>query len=182
MQSILIRPALLQDAPEIAAVHIAAWRSAYKGIVPQAYLNVLSYEDRKNMWTDILCRSNTASMRFVAVDEHNSVIGFVAAGKPHDTELDFDAELYAIYLLPEYKGKGVGKQLMLHIVQWLVQNNFHSLYAWVLEDNPSKSFYEKLHARLLDVKKPVEFDGRQLKLIEVVYVWKNLNELLMNLK
>jgi hypothetical protein len=34
-----IRPARMQDAPEIAVVHVRSWQDAYRGLLPQAYLD-----------------------------------------------------------------------------------------------------------------------------------------------
>jgi hypothetical protein len=49
-----IRPAALEDSAHIAEVHLAAWRSAYAGIVSRAYLDSLSLEKRKDRWEEIL--------------------------------------------------------------------------------------------------------------------------------
>jgi GNAT superfamily N-acetyltransferase len=48
--------------------------------------------------------------------------------------------MYAIYILKEYQRKGIGKQL----IQGLIKESMSSFLVWVLADNPSRRFYEKL--------------------------------------
>ena len=39
MENIIIRKAHLEDAAEIANVHINAWREAYQGLISQSFLD-----------------------------------------------------------------------------------------------------------------------------------------------
>jgi hypothetical protein len=45
-----VRRARLQDAAAIARVHVDAWRSTYRGIVPDEHLDGMSYERSKRNW------------------------------------------------------------------------------------------------------------------------------------
>lgn len=45
-----IRKARLKDAEGIARVHVDSWRTTYRGIIPDDYLNGLSYEQRTELW------------------------------------------------------------------------------------------------------------------------------------
>lgn len=47
------REANIGDAPGIAKVHVDSWRSTYKGIIPQSFLDGLSYEQRTKLWEKI---------------------------------------------------------------------------------------------------------------------------------
>lgn len=46
----IIRRAIISDAPGIAKVHVDSWRTTYKGIIPQSFLDGLSYEQRTKLW------------------------------------------------------------------------------------------------------------------------------------
>ena len=46
----IIRKAILTDAPMIAKVHVDSWRTTYKDIIPKAFLDKLSYEQRTGLW------------------------------------------------------------------------------------------------------------------------------------
>jgi GNAT superfamily N-acetyltransferase len=176
LKLIHIRKATAQDASSLAKTHVESWRSAYKGVIPQSYLDRLSYKEREAMWTDILSQQNNTSIQLVAVDEDNTIIGFVAGGEAREAEFGYDSELYALYLLPEYQGQGIGKKLLRYLTEWLIQNGYHKLYLWVLEKNKTRYFYEKLGAKKLEYSRTESFDDQQF--IEIVYGWNNLNELL----
>ncbi|MHC0551926.1 hypothetical protein [Salinicoccus sp. CNSTN-B1] len=45
-----IRKAHLKDAEGVARVHVDSWRTTYGGIIPDDYLNGLSYEQRTELW------------------------------------------------------------------------------------------------------------------------------------
>jgi hypothetical protein len=45
-----IRPARMQDVPEIAVVHVRSWQAAYRGLLPQAYLDGLDPAQRIGQW------------------------------------------------------------------------------------------------------------------------------------
>jgi len=45
-----IRRANIEDADGIAKVHVDSWKTTYKGIIPNNFLNGLSYEDRTELW------------------------------------------------------------------------------------------------------------------------------------
>jgi len=42
----LLRPAEPRDALEVARVHIGTWQAAYRGLVPDEYLDSLKIEER----------------------------------------------------------------------------------------------------------------------------------------
>ncbi len=48
--SITIRNAHVQDAAQIAYVHINTWKTTYTGIVPEAYLEQMELKARTEMW------------------------------------------------------------------------------------------------------------------------------------
>jgi hypothetical protein len=50
----LIRAAQIEDAKQIAEVHVASWRAAYRGILPDSMLDNLSVEKRTELWQERL--------------------------------------------------------------------------------------------------------------------------------
>ena len=170
MSTISIRPARLEDASEIAHVHVESWRSTYAGILPDKYLASLDEALREQLWREWL-----GGETFVWVAEKDGhVVGFAHAGAIREDVEACDAQLYAIYLLKEAQGLGVGTALLRAIVAELTERNFRSLAVWVLERNRSRAFYEKSGAQLA-TSKVIEIGG--LKLLEVAYRWDKLGDL-----
>ncbi|MBB6283715.1 GNAT family N-acetyltransferase [Geobacillus subterraneus] len=167
----MIRKADLTDAPAIAAVHVESWKTTYRGIVPDAYLETLAVEEKQTLWEKGLSQSDHSV--FVA-EENGRVVGFVSGGRNRASDgpaAQYDGELYAVYLLKEAQGKGLGRQLVQALARDLAQNGIHSLVVWVLADNPSRGFYERLGGKKL-AEERVEIGGKALW--EWCYGWQDI--------
>jgi GNAT superfamily N-acetyltransferase len=136
MKNFRFRKANIQDSPGLAYVHVHSWRTTYKGIVSENYLQSLSIEEREQKWVQILSGTHHT---YVCELEDGKIIGFVSFGKERSGE--YDGELYAIYLLEEYQGKGIGKELLEIAATRLKKQGYNSMWIWVLKENPSKHFY-----------------------------------------
>lgn len=140
-----IRQATESDAEGIAFVHVKSWQTSYVGIVDQAFLNNISYDKRLASWKEIL--KSKKGLRLVALFD-GQVVGFVGAGllrsDPHlNLKEENIGEVYAIYLLEEHKGKGLGKALFQECRLWFAQQDIISFVTWVLTENlRAKQFYE----------------------------------------
>ncbi|WP_411333671.1 GNAT family N-acetyltransferase [Metabacillus indicus] len=135
---VLIRKAAREDAKQIAIVHVDSWRTTYKGIVADSFLNSLTYESKEKIW-----RSINPDTVFVAEDEEGKIVGFAGFGPSRSQEFGYDGELYAIYLLKEAQGAGVGKRLVRAAAEELMNLNYQTMMLWVMNANPSKGFYER---------------------------------------
>jgi ribosomal protein S18 acetylase RimI-like enzyme len=130
---VILRPATLADARSIADVHVLTWQAAYRGIVPNAYLESLSVESREAAWREMVTRK--APEIWVAQTE-GSVTGFVSFGPSRDSDrVPSTGELEAIYVLPAYWGTGVGVALWRVAQRRLTERHFTSVTLWVLKDN-----------------------------------------------
>src|SRR5690606_37668646 len=120
------------DEEGIARVHVDSWRTTYKGIVSESVLQNLSYEQRAENWR----RGIELNDLYVAEDESGSIVGFATGGKERTGNYEADGELYAIYLLDEVQGMGIGKELIQTIAGSLQEQGLTSMLVWVLEQNP----------------------------------------------
>jgi ribosomal protein S18 acetylase RimI-like enzyme len=161
-----IRNATVADAAEIARIHVEAWRSAYRDIIPKRYLADLSVENREKRWANALAES-TAGTR-VAVDENGVVVGWTDFGPSRDADGEGLGELYAIYLDPSHWGLGIGRGLLNDAVEKLRDRDYPAITLWVLEDNArTRRFYEKSGFNLDGKTKSVTIEGK--KLVEIRY-------------
>ncbi len=133
-ESFLIRRALESDAVGIATVHVRAWQAAYRGIVPDAYLDSLSVDARAKNWREILVRDGPAEV-WVAVLS-GDVAGWIAFGPLRDGPATAQSgELEAIYVSAQYWGAGLGRGLLLKARGRLAERGFTTVSLWVLLEN-----------------------------------------------
>jgi RimJ/RimL family protein N-acetyltransferase len=110
----LIRAAQIEDAKQIAEVHVASWRAAYRGILPDSMLDNLSVEKRTELWQERL--SGAAEATNLVLVHGDQIGGWVAVGPARDSDCDprQTRQVYGIYLRSEYWGQGHGKASPLY--------------------------------------------------------------------
>jgi ribosomal protein S18 acetylase RimI-like enzyme len=136
----LIRAARPADARAIATVHVATWRDAYAGLLPDEVLAGLDTGERAQRWNRNLAAP--AEGRFTLVfDAGGRVDGFVSGGPSRD---QFPGgEVYAIYVSPAHQGRGAGGRLLAAAARHLAEAQFMEASLWVLVGNrPARGFYE----------------------------------------
>ncbi|WP_312096403.1 GNAT family N-acetyltransferase [Niallia sp.] len=162
----IIRKAKDADAKEIAKVHVDSWRTTYKGIVPDSYLETLHYEKREEIWKTAIPKGNV----FVAENEEGKIVGFANGGKERSGQYPgYAGELYAVYLLEAYQGKGIGSTLVNKVTQYLKEMGLNSMIICALADNPACMFYETLGGKRIGTEE-IEIGGKEF--IEIVFGWK----------
>ena len=165
----LIRDAALGDAASIARVHVASWRAAYAGIVPQAHLDSLDETQFTERWQHWITSETSATFCVAEVDR--ALCGFASAGPIRKPISFYDAELYAIYLLPQMQRQGIGRRLFDYMADKLVAQKLHHLLLWSLRDNPSTGFYRRLGGEAV-AEDVCEIGGEILP--TVAFGWKDI--------
>lgn len=139
-----IRAAEVSDAGAIAAVHVASWQVAYRGLLPESVLIGLSVAGREQMWSTILGEPSPRSAVYVAA-RRGAVLGFASIGVSRDDDAGGDVgELNALYLQPGHWRQGIGSCLHAVAVAGLCGLGFSTATLWVLEGNDrALRFYEQ---------------------------------------
>jgi GNAT superfamily N-acetyltransferase len=137
-----VRKATVEDASGIAFVHVRSWQVAYRGHMPDEFLDGLDPEKRTSMWRD--WTQDPDKIILVAEDNEGNIVGFSALCSSRDPDANpKTAELVAIYLHPEKWKKGIGRALLTASLDQLRKRNFGQVTLWVLEGNQrARSFYE----------------------------------------
>ena len=144
VSAVAIRRAAEADTAAVAALHVRAWQWAYRGLLPDAYLDGLTEQiaRRENMWRRQLQGAQPDRPVWVA-ERGGEVIGFCNTSPARDGEAA-TAELQALYLDPEVVGTGVGAALMRHALADLRARGNRAVVLWVLDTNArARRFYEK---------------------------------------
>ena len=156
---VIIRTMHVEDIPQVQDVAKKSWNATYEGIIPfeiqEKFLKVAYNNDRMKQRLE-------RSFLFVAEIDSN-VVGFANFSPVYD---EGKAELGAIYLYPEYQGKGIGSALLQKGINEL--EGVEEIYINVERDNEiGKSFYD---AKGFQVLKEFDddFEGYILKTVRMV--------------
>jgi ribosomal protein S18 acetylase RimI-like enzyme len=167
-----IRLATLEDAAEIANVHINSWREAYKDLLPSSFLDdrPLMFKNRYELWKKIVI--NEDYITIVAESEAHGVVGFINGKNGRDENIADYAEIWSFYLLKKYHGQKIGFNLLQKFFELQRARGFKKAYLWVLENNPTISFYEKSGGHFNGLKKEDEIGGTKVN--ELCYIWNSI--------
>jgi ribosomal protein S18 acetylase RimI-like enzyme len=113
-------------------LHVRAWQAAYRGQMPDAYLDGLRPEERAAYWLGVLGRDDLQGTILVAVRD-GEVTGFAALGPAPDPA--GAGELYAINVDPDHWGVGAGRALLQAAQVELSRLGFAETVLWVLPAN-----------------------------------------------
>ena len=117
-----------------AYVHWRCWQETYPGFVSPEYLEKLTLqkcEETAFQWPD----------NILVAKEEGRVIGFVGYGSSRE-DPGGAGEIFALYTLPEFHGKGIGRRLMEAGLEQLKEYSLFRL--WVVKGNERAiRFYEK---------------------------------------
>ena len=134
-------------------VHWQTWREAYDNLLPAEYQETMTLE-RCRFFSQKYPENTLIAM------DGNKVVGFISYGNFRDEAIQA-GEIIALYVLKDYYGKGVSKQLM-HAA-FVALDQFSEIYLWVLKDNKRAiAFYQKMgftfdgQEKILELGKPVK--------------------------
>jgi ribosomal protein S18 acetylase RimI-like enzyme len=171
--SCVIRAARKVDLPAIAGIHMASWRDAYKGLVPEAALLRRSLADCLAGWRSGFAEH--AADITVAASQDGRIHGFCCAGPVIDAvrSAPFEFEIHGLHVAPSSRRNGIGASLLRQaLAQASAREGSSSAIVWTLADLAlSRRFYER------EGGKPVKsgvctLDG--IALPEIAYGWTNL--------
>lgn len=173
-----LRQATAADAFTISRIYAQSWKTAFRGQVPDGYLDALPEEH----WVPFFEKALTeGSLSAKLIFDGDTAIGAAAYG-PARTELpaggkmaakagDYSGfgEIVSLYLLPAYYRKGYGRELLESVRDALLEH-YEGVYLWVLRENArARAFYEKLGFVATEDACLCEIDGKTLTDIRYVY-------------
>ena len=134
-------------------VHWQTWREAYDNLLPAEYQETMTL-DRCRFFSQKYPENTLIAM------DGKKIVGFISYGNFRDEAIQA-GEIIALYVLKDYYGKGVSKQLM-HAA-FVALDQFSEIYLWVLKDNKRAiAFYQKMgftfdgQEQILKLGKPVK--------------------------
>lgn len=147
---------------------MATWRNAYRGLVPDAFLDSMSVPARADRWAE---RMQAVAGTIFVIEEGGRLSAFADFGPVRDRDKDAAAtcELYAIYILPECQGRGWGRALYERGLAWARGNGYWEISVLVLEANlPARGFYRRMGFAEDGMRIPIQISGHDLTEIRLV--------------
>lgn len=164
-----IRPLTADDDfRAVAQVYATSWKYAYQGLVPQRYLDKL----RPESWIGLLKADPQANWVALLDDQ---VIGTVYVSYARDEAREGFGEIVSLYLLPEFLGKGYGRQLWQAAVEHCHQQGLSGVCLWVLAGNERACrFYQRMGMQSSGRTKTEAIGGEMLPLTEYI-LWLDIS-------
>ena len=151
------------DMLAISKVYEESWKYAYKGIVPQDYLDSIS----EGQWASHIEQTDRKNLVMV---QDGIIIGTSGFSKSRMAEMNGFGEIISLYFLPEYMGKGYGRLLLQAVVSELKKMGLGKMFLWVLEENRNaRYFYEKCGFVQTERCLFSDIGGRKLKEVQYCY-------------
>jgi ribosomal protein S18 acetylase RimI-like enzyme len=141
MAGTAIRPTARGDAEAVERLRLAGWQTAYRGIIPDEYLDSLAVDvPRRRRHLETL----PEGFRNDVAIADGCVIGWVSAGPCRDPDRPGPqhGEIFACYVHPGWWRKGTGRLLVEHVLGVLAEDGRDDVTLWVLEANDrARRFY-----------------------------------------
>jgi ribosomal protein S18 acetylase RimI-like enzyme len=168
MTTVTYRPLAIDDAAELAAMHLQALRETYAAQMPESFFAAVDLTALADTWR--AAPSVGTDVTLALLD--TAIVGFVASGEGHGPALPQMGEVYDIYVLARAQRRGIGRRLMAHAAKALAARGLTAAGLWVVEDNaPARRFYEALQGRPFKTRVD-SMAGRTLR--GIAYGWEAL--------
>src|SRR5205807_3562697 len=126
----------------VGDVHVRTWRAAYRGAMPDDYLDNLSASERAAMWRAVVEQADRSPSRLLIIEDEGSILGFACFGPAgHDESV---GELYSMNIDPDWWRRGVGSVLLDEVVRGLAEAGHADAVLWTGESNiRAQVFYDR---------------------------------------
>ena len=175
MNTFKFRTATGGDAEAIAALHTTSWRDAYRGILPDSYLDGPIGDDRAALWKSRFSTLDSDRLFVVLAETPEKPVGFACVLL--DGDLQWGACLDNLHVLPPWRNRGVGRLLFGRAAQWIMATvPGWPIHLWVFEGNAgARRLYDALGGEVVEHHKKEVLKG--IEIPSLLYVWRDIEEL-----
>jgi len=164
-----IKPPKLEDSKDIARIITDCWKNNYRNILPEEFLNNLSYEDRENRIRSSILGTNEKFTSDIIVYKDDAVKGVAFYGKNICDLSENFGEVIVLYVDINEQRKGIGAKLINWVKNELKSKGFTDMVIWCLKDNlPSIEFYKAMGGTISQ-ERDFEIDGNLYKEVGIMY-------------
>lgn len=174
MTEIDLVPADSADADAIAALHAESWRTAYRGLIPDEFLDHAVFAERVQLWRARLGSGATDRQLVLKALVDGALAGFVCVLL--DAEPAYGPLLDNLHVRPALKGRGIGARLLHAAREWCAGRAPGSpMHLWVIEGNlDACRFYDRQGGTRTERRTNELTPG--IDVTAVRYVWEALGK------
>ena len=143
-----IRKMTKEDCEAVTHVITIAWNESYRGIVPDDFLDRMYLNEKERAENSRRGFDDNDSRQFVLEADHR-IAGYMNAGLTDDSEYKACGEIFAVYLLKEYKSHGFGREMIGTGIKELRKMGCDKMLIGCLAGNPANGFYEHIGGRII---------------------------------
>ena len=180
MDPYIFRQATANDAEAITSLHKESWLDAYRGVLPNSYLDGQIADERSNLWKSRFLSLRPGRYFVVLAESPKELVGFACILLDEDPR--WGACLDNLHVLPRWRSLGVGRQLFGRATRWVMSTEpGWAIHLWVFEANVgARRFYDALGGKVVAHHKKEILKGVEIP--SILYVWQDLQKLLNNLR
>lgn len=135
----ILRPADPDDAPALAALHVAVWRQTYGHLAPAEAVERLDEALRRRQWAAALADPDRATW---LVEAEGNLLGLVSTGAPGEGLFGARGEIKHLYVAASARRAGLGRRLLAAGREALAKAGFSGTGLGVVRQNrPARAFY-----------------------------------------
>jgi ribosomal protein S18 acetylase RimI-like enzyme len=158
MAELVIRGARVEDAPGMEELLVAAWQTAYAGVVDPAFVATRRTNDYAGKFRGMI-ESGEFRMRVAEVE--GRVVG-LASGEPLESGC-YDCETKGLYVHPEHQRQGIGSALLQDMMEHFRQSGRRCMIVWTFLGVKNNGFYRALGGTIRE-EQDREFGGRSYRM------------------
>jgi GNAT superfamily N-acetyltransferase len=168
-----IRPGTGDDLFMIAGVLVDTWRSTFRGLLADDFLDGMSREEQAVRHARRMGAGGVSYL--VAIEPFaGEIIGFANFGPGRGRVAADVYEIYALYIRAEYQGMGIGRVLVRAAASQCAGQGATALFAWVLSSNPNREFYKRMGAKAVETG-DIGLGDRNYE--QTAYLWEDIKAL-----
>lgn len=174
----VIRLATAADAAHVGALHAESWRSAYRGLLPDAALDGDLVAERQRTWAERLAAKGTRRLTWLLFG-HDVPVAFLSLVLDEDPVHGHLVD--NLHVRPKLKSRGFGRSLLIEGARAAALHDpGRPMYLLVLDGNwPAARFYERLGARHVETLEDDHLSGTRVRSHR--YRWTHADALLAGL-
>ncbi len=164
---IFIRKAEKEDVRQIAEILVEDWKTAYRGIIDDAFLDSMSVDNRYGIEIN-------RYQKYVVATDGNEILGYAWLEMTEDEPAD--CEIIALYVRYAKRKNGIGKLLLQHAVRAFQESGKKKMIIWCLKENyESRRFYEKVGGKAFRTGSH-PWGGKEYEMISYLYDLDNMGQ------